>query len=327
MRQLTLAIFLAALCSCCASSAKQEKAFDAPIATESSVKVAPQPEQKVEVKTYRFRYAQPPTMATEEQKFLYMREHYWDSFDFADTLWTTKADSMEIMRAYVNYIVNFVGPIDQEPMRKLMQRASTSKPMLEYFVSIAEKVLHDPNSPYRSDELYIAVLEAQLESPHLDKYEKMAPQYDLRIVSQNRINQPANDFDYTVKSGKTHNLYALKSDFVIVYINNPGCTMCRDITQALKQSQLISALIKEGRLKILAIYPDENLEDWHKHYDDMPKEWINSYDKGCLIGRENLYNIEAIPALYLLNKDKIVLVKDSTNVGDIEFVLSQVVNQ
>lgn len=327
MRQLTLAIFLAALCSCCASSPKQEKAFDAPIATESSVKVAPKPEQKVEVKTYRFRYAQPPTMATEEQKFLYMREHYWDSFDFADTLWTTKADSMEIMRAYVNYIVNFVGPIDQEPMRKLMQRASTSKPMLEYFVSIAEKVLHDPNSPYRSDELYIAVLEAQLESPHLDKYEKMAPQYDLRIVSQNRINQPVNDFDYTVKSGKTHNLYALKSDFVIVYINNPGCTMCRDITQALKQSQLISALIKEGRLKILAIYPDENLEDWHKHYDDMPKEWINSYDKGCLIGRENLYNIEAIPALYLLNKDKIVLVKDSTNVGDIEFVLSQVVNQ
>ena len=103
--------------------------------------------------------------------------------------------------------------------------------------------------------------------------------------------------------------------------------MCRDITQALKQSQLISALIKEGRLKILAIYPDENLEDWHKHYDDMPKEWINSYDKGCLIGRGNLYNIEAIPALYLLNKDKIVLVKDSTNVGDIEFVLSQVVNQ
>lgn len=327
MRQLTLAIFLAVFCSCCTSSPKQEKASGTPIAAESRVEVAPKPEQKVEVKSYRFRYAQPPTVATEEQKFLYMREHYWDSFDFADTLWTTKADSMEIMRAYVNYIVNFVGPIDQEPMRKLMQRASTSKPMLEYFVSIAEKVLHDPNSPYRSDELYIAVLEAQLESPHLDKYEKMAPQYDLRIVSQNRINQPANDFDYTVKSGKTNNLYALKSDFVIVYINNPGCTMCRDITQALKQSQFISALQKEGRLKILAIYPDENLEDWHKHYDDMPKEWINSYDKGCLIGRENLYNIEAIPALYLLNKDKIVLVKDSTNVGDIEFVLSQVVNQ
>jgi hypothetical protein len=297
-------------------AAKQEK----PSQPQEQEKQAP-------TKSYRFRHVQPPAMATEEQKFLYMRDHYWDNFDFADTLWTIKADSMEMMGAYVGYIVNFVGPVDQEPMRKLMQRASTSKKMLEYFASLGEKVLHDPNSPYRSDELYITVLEAQLESPFLNKYEKMAPQYDLRIVSQNRIHQPANDFDYTVKSGKTNNLYSLNSDFVIVYINNPGCTMCREITQALKQSQLISELQAEGRLKVLAIYPDENLDDWHKHYADMPAEWINSYDKGCLIGRGNLYNIEAIPALYLLNKDKIVLVKDSTNVGEIEYVLSQSANK
>ena len=315
---------MAALCSCCASSPKQEGAS---VATESTTEVAPKPEQKVEAKSYRFRHVQPPAMATEEQKYLYVRDHYWDNFDFADTLWTTKADSTEIIKAYVGYLVNFVGPVDQEPIRKLMKRASTSKPMFKYFVSMAESVLHDPNSPYRSDELYIAVLEAQLESPHLDKYEKMVPQYDLRIVSQNRINQPANDFNYTVKSGKTHNLYSLKNDFVIVYINNPGCAMCRDITQALKQSQLISALQMEGRLQVLAIYPDENLDEWNKHYADMPAEWINSYDKGCLIGRENLYNIGAIPALYLLNKDKIVLVKDSTNVGEIEYTLSQLANQ
>ena len=303
MKKLALAIFLATFCLCCAS--------------------APQQEAKNETKSYRFKQVYPPVMGTEEQKFLYMRDHYWDNFDFADTLWTTKADSMEMMKAYVGYIANFVGPIDQEPIRKLMQRASTSKTMLQYFASLSEKVLHDPNSPYRSDELYIAVLEAQLSSPHLDKYEKMAPQYDLRIVSQNRIGHEANDFDYTVKSGKTYSLYALKNDFVIVYINNPGCTMCREVTEALKRSPIITDLQSKGQLKILAIYPDETLDEWHKHYADMPGEWINSYDKGCLIGRENLYNINAIPALYLLDKEKKVLVKDSVNVGEIEAILSQ----
>lgn len=266
-------------------------------------------------------------MMTEEQTFAYVRDHYWDNFDFADSLWTTKADTMDMTRVYVDYIANFVGPINQEPIRKLMQRASASKPMFDYFVSLSEKVLHDPNSPYRSDELYIAVLEAQLASPLYDKYEKMAPEYDLRIVSQNRIGREANDFDYTLKSGATHNLHSLKSDFVIVYINNPGCSMCREITQALKQSPLISDLQRKGALKVLAIYPDEDLNEWHKHYAEMPAEWINGYDKGCLIGRGNLYNISAIPALYLLNKDKIVLVKDSTNVGEIEFALSQLTSQ
>jgi hypothetical protein len=160
---------------------------------------------------------------------------------------------MDMMRVYVDYIANFVGPINQEPIRKLMQRASVSKPMFDYFVSLSEKVLHDPNSPYRSDELYIAVLEAQLASPLYDKYEKMAPEYDLRIVSQNRIGHEANDFDYTVKSGRRSNLYSLKNDFVIVYINNPGCTMCREITEELKQSQIITDLQRKGTLKILAM--------------------------------------------------------------------------
>jgi hypothetical protein len=259
----------------------------------------------------------------QEQHRAYLCDHFWDKFDFADTLWTTKADTTEMLRTYALYVAKFVGPMNQEPIRKLMKRASASKKMFDYFVMLSDKVLHDPNSPYRSDELYIAVLEAQLASPHYDKYEKIAPEYDLRVVSQNRIGQKANDFDYTDRKGRTRNMYSLNTDFVIVYINNPGCAMCRDITEALKRSHIISDLQQQGRLKVLAIYPDENLDEWHKHLSDMPSEWINGYDRGCRIERENLYNISAIPALYLLDKDKIVLVKDSTNVGEIEYRLSQ----
>ena len=99
--------------------------------------------------------------------------------------------------------------------------------------------------------------------------------------------------------------------------------MCREISEQMKQSQIISNLLRNGKLKIVAIYPDENLEEWHKHYSEIPSAWINGYDRGCHIERENLYKVSAIPALYLLDKEKIVLVKDSTNVGEIEYRLSQ----
>jgi hypothetical protein len=301
MKKLALAIILIALCWGCAP--KQEKSAPA--------------------KSYRFCYMQPPIHVAEEHIPAYMRDHFWDKFDFADTLWTTKADTMDMLKAFTSYIVGYVGPLDQEPMRKLMQQASVSKKMFDYFVMLSERVLYDPNSPYRSDELYIAVLEAEIASSHYDKYEKMAPEYTLRIVSQNRLGHKANDFDYYTKSGRSSNLYSLKNDFVIIYINNPGCTMCREVTEALKQSQIISTLQSRGQLKILAIYPDENLDDWHKHYADIPSQWINGYDKGCLIERETLYNINAIPALYLLDREKTVLAKDSTNVGEIEFYLER----
>lgn len=272
---------------------------------------------------YRFQYVQPPLHIVAEHRAEYMRDHYWDRFDFADSGIPAKADTTDMVRAYAAYVANFVGPTNQAPIRKLLQRASSSKVMFDYFVMLSEKVLHDPNSPLRSDELYIAVLEEQIASPLLDKYEKMAPKYDLRIASQNRIGHTANDFDYTTKSGKTENLFSLSNDFVIVYINNPGCAMCRDITEALKRSPIINDLLHKGGLKIVAIYPDENLNEWHKHYADIPSAWINGYDKGCRISRENLYNTNAIPALYLLDKNKVVLVKDSTNVAELEYVLSQ----
>ncbi len=272
-------------------------------------------------KSYRFLRVFPPSQASNEEKLAYMRDHYWDKFDFADSLYTTQADTTEMLRAYADYVSNFVGPFNQEPIRKLMERASASKKMFDYFVMLSEKVLHDPNSPYRSDELYIAVLEAQMASPHYDRYERIAPEYDLQIVSQNRIGHKANDFSYTVASGKSHRMYNVKSDFTIIYFNNPGCSLCRDITKAMKESEIISKMVRNGKLKVLAIYPDEQLDEWHKHRADMPNEWINGYDKGQLIDREKLYNVNAIPALYLLDKQKMVLVKDSINVGEIEEIL------
>lgn len=284
------------------------------------------PKRSEQPKSYHFRYVQPPLQATRQQQAEYMCDHYWDNFDFTDTLYTTKADTAEMIRAYATYVGNFVGPVNQAPIRKLMERAAISKPMFDYFVMLGEKVLNDPNSPMRSDELYIAILEAQLASPHYDKYEKIGPEYALRIASQNRIGRPANDFYYTTKSGRRGSLYSLKNDYIIVYINNPGCALCREITEGLKQSKIINELQQEGRLKILAIYPDENLDEWHKHHSDIPKEWINAYDKGCHIERENLYNVNAIPALYLLDKEKCVLVKDSIDIQEIESILTQSTN-
>lgn len=283
--------------------------------------------KEAKAKSYKFVYVQPPMQSTDKDKFLFMREHFWDKFDFADSLYTTKADTMDIMKAYITYVSNFVGATDQEPIRDLMRKASVSKPMFQYFVSLSEKLFHDPNSPMRSDELYIAVLEAQLASPYLDKYEKMAPEYDLRIASQNRIGHKANNFHYTLRSGVTRSMYNLKSDFIIIYINNPGCPMCRDITAALKESELLTSLQKQGLLKVLAIYPDEQLDEWYKHMKDFPTNWINGYDKGCFISREQLYDLRAIPSLYLVDKNKSVIVKDSTNVGEIEFILSQILQQ
>ncbi len=269
--------------------------------------------------TVHFKRVMPPVQSTPEAQFQYMVDHYWDRFDFADTLFIERVDSVEMMRVYAEYIATYVGPYNGEPVARLMKRASVSRKMLDYFATMSEKLFHDPNSPLRSDELYIPVLEAQIAAPFYDQYEKMVPQYDLALASQNRIMKKANDFRYTVASGRTSNLYSLKADFVLIYINNPGCPMCRQIQEQLVASHIVADALKDGRLKILAIYPDEDLTLWREH--PLPKSWINGYDKGRRLEKDRLYDLRAIPAMYLVDREKKVLVKDSTSVPEIERVI------
>lgn len=272
--------------------------------------------------TYRFRMVQPPPAATPENKAAYMAEHYWDNFDFADTLFIARADTAEMARALAIYAANFVAPTDHAPIRALMQRASTSKRMFDYFVMLAEKVLHDPNSPIRNEELYIPVLEAQIATPLYDDYERIAPRYDLQLAMQNRIGRRANDFAYTLGSGRSARLYALRADYVLLFINNPGCPMCKQIQAAIAASPLLGELQAKGSLKVLAIYPDSDIDAWREYAPTMPKEWINAYDKGCVIDNQRLYDLRAIPAMYLLDADKTVLVRDSTSVAEIEYAIA-----
>lgn len=117
------------------------------------------------------------------QRYAYLREHF-------GTIWIcgycfiVSTDTIHMLRAFDTYIRNFVMESDPSPVAELMRKASGSKTMLEYFAMLAERVLHDPNSPLHSDELYIPVLEALVASPWLDEWEKIAPEHDLRMALQ-----------------------------------------------------------------------------------------------------------------------------------------------
>ena len=265
-----------------------------------------------------------PSSLSDDAKRDYLRWHYWDRFDFADTLFIREVDTVQMVEAYVRWIALISDrPTDGVPMDSLMRRASASRPMLDYFTMLAELVIHDPNSPLRNDEFYIPVLRAVLASPYYDEYERIGPSYDLNMAMQNRIGERANDFRYTLASGATGTLYGVKAEYVLLFINNPGCPMCKQLREQIDGSPMLSVMIKRGRLKVVALYPDEDLAEWREYRGHIPPSWINGYDAGCVVREKSLYDLHAIPTLYLLDRDKRVLVKDSTDVPYIEEVIDR----
>ena len=157
--------------------------------------------------------------------------------------------------------------------------------------------------------------------PYWKRYEKVRPKARLELAQKNRIGTKAINFTYTLASGAQGSLYQLNADYLLLFINNPGCHACTETIEGLKQAPIISQLIKEKKLIVLSIYPDEELDDWRKHLNEFPKEWINGYDKKFTIKEKQLYDLKAIPTLYLLNKEKTVLLKDATTQAIEEYLM------
>lgn len=183
--------------------------------------------------------------------------------------------------------------------------------------------LSDPNSQLRNDEYYIPLLEAQIASPYFDSLEKVKPRYRLEMALKNRVGHPATDFTYTLANGRRGTLYEVEAPYTLVYINNPDCNACEEMLARMKGSSVIEEQMKRGRLKIVAIYPDEDLAAWRKHLSEVPDTWINGYDAELAFRRQELYDLRAIPSLYLLDRDKRVIFKDCTVVDWIEMYLMQ----
>ena len=117
-------------------------------------------------------------------------------------------------------------------------------------------------------------------------------------------------------------MYDIRADYLLLFMSNPGCPMCRDVRSQIEASPMLNELIERGTLKVLVIYPDMDLTLWREHLDDYPPAWINAYDYGGAITKERLYDLRAIPSLYLLDAEKRVLVKDCVDVAYIEEVIS-----
>ena len=265
----------------------------------------------------------PALLNTPESRADYLVRHYWENVDFADTTYLDHREVME--QAWVDYI-DIMKLVPEETaisaIKQMYKDAGKKKKVFFYFTDLAEKYLYDPNSPMRNEELYIPVLDAMLESTVLDDTEKILPKGRRELAEQNRLGRQAEDFTYTLVSGKSGTLYGVKADYTLLFIYNPGCHACEEGIKELKQAPAINKEFEAGNLKILSVYPDEDKEEWERHLSDFPKEWINGYDKKLMIKEKNLYDLKAIPTLYLLDKNKKVLLKDAV-VGQIEQYLQQ----
>ena len=268
----------------------------------------------------------PAMMDSPQDRAEYLVLHWWDGITdpsrsyHCDTVLVSgvkKDDVEQKMANWTNMLSMVELSVAGKAVERLYERAAaceskdTASNVFETFTGLVDKYLYDPNSPLRNEDFYAFYASRLSKSSLVEDAMKEKYARDVRLASLNRVGTKASDFRFSDKYGRIRNLYGIKADLTLLFFSNPGCTACKDIIDVLNNDEVISRLIEDGTMAVLNIYIDEDLDAWRSYMPIYPEKWYNGFDPDLVLRGETVYNVRAIPSLYLLDKDKKVIMKDA----------------
>ena len=279
-----------------------------------------------------------PSMYTEAvEQASYAVEHFWDRFTdtsrvFACDSATVNGVSLAAVESQMGLFTTLLGQVSPEVGGKAVsrlydrvdafERKYPESNVFEESCRLMRHYLYDPNSPVRNEDLYGDFVARLGKSDLIDNGYRMGYEWDARMCRLNRVGTPATDFAFTDTRGWIRTLYSIKAEYTVLIFGNPGCKACQEMMEAMAATPEIATLVDSGRLQVVDVYIDQEIDDWKAHIAEYPKSWTNGYDHNYTIRTDLLYNVRGIPSVYLLDRDKTVLMKDAPQ----EKVLEALIN-
>lgn len=233
-----------------------------------------------------------------------------DNINYADT---AALHDEEVMKRTMVKVVKELLVTDSMTARRglalLFDGLRRDEKALVSATGFADDYLNSPASPVRDAGVYIDFLNTLLDVDSLPAVVRDVAAERLRVASLNRPGSQANDFRFEERDGARRSLYDVKSPVTLIVFYDPECVHCTDILNAIAANRAVNAAIDEGRLTVVAIYAEGKRDVWRKNLGDMPANWTVGYDLSGILDNE-LYDLPAMPTLYLLDADKRVLLKD-----------------
>lgn len=264
----------------------------------------------------QFPFPEIPTMLTQpDERKAYLMAHYWDNFNFADTALVNDRNVAE--QGAADYLAILAdGTLSGERIKGSLDSFCKGLEVQEHarkvFLQMMEDYLYNPNSPYHNEALYALFLERMLKSKYVDEARKSSLKFSLDLISRNCPGKVATDFMYFLPDGSKRSLAQTraKNNRLLLVFYDPECPSCHETMQEMVADGLLAEAVKAGKLTVLAVYTEGNQEVWKRTLGDLPQGWTVGSDHET-VKQGALYDLKAMPSLYLLDGSKEVLLKDA----------------
>ena len=249
----------------------------------------------------------PDSITSLQSRADYFVLSYWNEFYYEDNI----VDSEQIYVDFITILEKCNADIVPIAFDALVSNIKDDFNAIDFIIDVSEKFLLDKSSPYKNHEKLAILFNILLKEEALNNNQK---ENVFEIVTKAERNKPgskAPDFSMVTSKGENKSFYDIRSEYTLLFLFDPLCQSCLVMGEELILSPCINNAVERKGLSVVYVTPytdpDNKLAE---SFPGIPDNWTLSCNSNEQIIREKLYFWDYIPSIYLLDKDKNVIMKD-----------------
>lgn len=123
---------------------------------------------------------------------------------------------------------------------------------------------------------------------------------------RNPLDKQAADLTLRTLKNKKQSIYDLRARYTVLYFYDMNCALCSAVSDAIDK---IQRRYDASDVCVAAIYTGKD-NKWKRYVKESDRAWIDLWDRKRESGMFDKYDLMDVPAIYLLDENKVTLAKD-----------------
>ena len=123
---------------------------------------------------------------------------------------------------------------------------------------------------------------------------------------RNPLDKQATDLTLRTLKNKKQSIYDLRARYTVLYFYDMNCALCGAVSDAIDK---IQRRYDASDVCVAAIYAGKD-NKWKRYVKESDRAWIDLWDRKRESGMFDKYDLMDVPAIYLLDENKVTLAKD-----------------
>jgi thiol-disulfide isomerase/thioredoxin len=257
-----------------------------------------------------------------EHYFAFFREHFFDNYQFSSPYLLRMPFYTQALNTYFTRLVKFERLETTGRIAWLLEKLEENKPLYRYTARELYELYK--NVPYPELEgLYLYIGETYItgkpemwdDAAYIERVERA-----IQVAKMNPVGEKTTDLKLNDLAGNAVSLYDVQAAYTVLYFYNPECGACAEITPKVHAAY---QTCKGKGIQVFAVYIDRARDVWMNYVvENKYLDWVNVWDADETADIYGKYDLHAIPMIYLLDKDKVVIERD-LDPNKLELWLSQ----